>query len=200
VAITLPGAIILILGIRPLLQVVFAFKGIGTDILYWTACGFLIGLIGQCLVEVGARSFYAQQDAITPLLAAGLNLCLYIVLANIGAKTMGTPGISLGDSFAFTSEAIALLVFLNLRFLRQQKGGGSLFKRVGQIFSSQPEFNKALLRAIVAAILGGAVVVGSSALLTNHLPSLVIGVGSMVLGVAVAMPLIWKELRMLVHL
>jgi putative peptidoglycan lipid II flippase len=200
VAITLPAAVILILGIRPLLQVVFAFKGVGTDILYWAACGFLIGLVGQCLVEVGARSFYAQQDAITPLLAAGLNLCLYIVLANIGAKAMGTPGISLGDSFAFTSEAIALLIFLNLRFLRQQQGGGSFFKRVGQVFSSQPEFNKAVLRAIAAAILGGAVVVGSSALLTNHLPSLVIGVASMVLGVAVAMPLIWKELRMLVHL
>ncbi|HTX78539.1 MAG TPA: murein biosynthesis integral membrane protein MurJ [Longilinea sp.] len=200
VAIALPSAIILILGIRPLLQVVFAFKGVGTDLLYWTAGGFLLGLIGQCLVEVGARSFYAQQDAITPLLAAGMNLCLYIVLASIGARTVGAPGISLGDSLAFTSEAIALLLFLNLRFMHRQQGGQPFFRRIGQVFSSQPELNKALLRAVSAAILGGSVVVLVRLLLANHLPSLVIGVAGMVLGVVVAMPLIWKELRMLVHL
>jgi putative peptidoglycan lipid II flippase len=200
VAITLPAAVILILGIRPLLQVVFAFKGVGTDLLYLTACGFLIGLIGQCLVEVGARSFYAQQDAITPLLAAGLNFCLYIILTNIGARSAGAPGISLGDSFAFTSEAIALLVFLNLRFLHSKQGGVSFFKRVGQVFASQPEFNKAFLRAAIAAVIGGGMVLGSGALLNEHLPSVVTGVSSMLLGVLIAMPFIWKELRMLLHL
>jgi putative peptidoglycan lipid II flippase len=63
VALTIPVAVILAVGMRPLLAFAFGFDAAGTDLLLWVARGFLAGLLGHSLLEIAARSFYAQQDA-----------------------------------------------------------------------------------------------------------------------------------------
>ena len=74
---------------------------------------YLLGLMGHTLLEVSARSFYARQDARTPLFAAALNSALYILLAFNLAPRFGVGGIALANGLAFTGEALLLLFLLN---------------------------------------------------------------------------------------
>jgi len=113
-ALTLPIAAIIALGIGPLLD--FAFPGFG-DTLLWVTRGYLIGLFGHSLKELTARSFYARQNALVPLVTAALNTSLYIGIGVLMFRGFGAFGISLTDSVVFTLEAVLLLVLLNHRLL-----------------------------------------------------------------------------------
>ncbi|PKN87180.1 MAG: hypothetical protein CVU45_08070, partial [Chloroflexi bacterium HGW-Chloroflexi-7] len=62
-ALTLPIAAVLAIGLKPLLGLAFDFGVEGTRLLSWVTAGFLLGLLGHSLKEVGARSFYARQNA-----------------------------------------------------------------------------------------------------------------------------------------
>ncbi len=181
-ALTLPSAVILALGLRPLLAFAFGFDAQGTDLLMWVTRGFLIGLAGHSLLEVMARSFYAQQDALTPLLAAGLNVGLYILLGSLLFRSLGAPGISLTDSLAFTTQALFLLALLNRRLISRL----SVFKPLG--------------RVLLACLTGAAGVVLSATVLDRLQMPLVTGVLSMAIGLLVALPFLWKEVRILTRL
>lgn len=115
-ALTIPAIILLAVGIRPLVQAAFGFEPDQTEMIVIAARVYLLGLTGHALLEAAARSFYAQQDAKTPLFAAGLNAGLYFILAFSFSKLFGFWGIALANSIAFTSEALLLLWLLNRRF------------------------------------------------------------------------------------
>ena len=181
-AITIPIAVVLMIGLPPLLQAVFKLDAQEANLLISVTRGFLLGLTGQCLMEVAVRSFYARQDAITPLITAGINLVVYTILAVGLVQWLGAPGISLADSIAFTSQAILLLLLLNKH----------LIKRLA------PEIS--LPRAIIAAVMGGAVVylIGTLAF-SAHQP-LLMGLAALALGGCAALLPIWKEIRLLFRL
>ncbi len=111
-ALTIPVCCILATGLRPLLVFAFGFDPQGIDLLLWVTRGFLLGLAGHSLLEVAARSYYAQQDAITPLFAALVNLFIYVVVGSQLFRQIGAAGISLTDALAFTSQAVFLLFLL----------------------------------------------------------------------------------------
>lgn len=180
-ALSLPIAAVLSVGLKPLLSLAFGFDTAGTDLLMWITRAYLLGLFGQCLKETIVRTFYARQDAITPLWTAGLNLGLYILLANQAYLTVGAAGISLADAISFTAEALLLLVL----FSRRLKARLNLFP--------------ALMRALIAMLLGGGVAYG---LIHTRLPGPeVLGaMAALAAGALVALPVIWKELRLLVRL
>ena len=182
VALTLPIAVLLMIGLRPLLSAAFDFGPEGTELLLWSTRGFLLGLTGQCLLEVAVRSFYARQDAITPLVTAGINFLVYIVLCSVLVSPLGAPGISLADSLAFTSQAVLLLVLLNRK----------LITRLAPAIS--------LPRAALAAVIGGGVVILVSMLPLSAGQPLVMGLAALGLGGLVALLPIWKEIRMLLKL
>jgi len=182
VALTLPIAVVLMVGLRPLLAEVFAFGEAGTDLLVWCTRGFMLGLTGQCLKEIAVRAFYARRDAVTPLITAGINLLVYIVLGIALYRPLGAAGISLVDSIAFTCEALVLLALLSRRL----------------VSGIWPGF--ALLRALLAAGLGGA-----AAALLLSLPAaasqpLVMGAAALALGGLLSLLPIWKELKLLLKL
>jgi putative peptidoglycan lipid II flippase len=181
VALTLPVAVILSLGLKPLLALAFGFDPAGTDLLMWVTRAYMAGLLGQSLVEIFARSFYARQNAKTPLLAAGLTLGLYILLGTQLFRVLGAPGISLSDSIAFTAEAVLLLILLNRTMAKPVRAGRSL------------------LRTLIAAAVSGAVVYLLMSVLSGMHPLVQSGV-SMAAGVVVAVPLIWPELRLILRL
>ena len=56
-----------------------------------------------------------------------------------------------------------------------------------------------LVRAVIAAVVGGGVVALLLALPLSARQPLVMGVGALGLGALAALPLIWKELRLLLH-
>lgn len=109
---------VLAVGLGPVITAVFGFDGAESDLLLWTTRGYLVGLIGHCLLEVAARSFYSQQNAIAPLLGGIINLTVYIIAGSQLYQWLGAPGVSLTDSLAFTTQAVVLLILLG-RKLKQ---------------------------------------------------------------------------------
>jgi putative peptidoglycan lipid II flippase len=181
-ALTLPIAAALALGLRPLLGLAFGFNPAGTDMLLWVTRGYLLGLAGQCLMEVAARSFYARQDALTPLLAGILNAGVYILLSSQLYRVLGAPGISLSDSLAFTSEAILLLILLNRRLVLPLQMGGTL------------------LRALLGAALAGGVVLLVLSAVPASVPLWVAASAAMALGALLGWAPVWREVRILFKL
>ena len=181
-ALTLPISVLLGMGLPPLLAFAFDFGLGGTDLLVWVTRGFLVGLAGQCLLEVAVRSFYARQDAITPLITAGINLVVFIVLGVILFRVFGAPGISLADSLAFTSQAVLLTALLNRHLIRRIWPWPSL------------------LRAVLAAGVGSLVVFLVETLFQASTQPLVIGAAALGAGGLAALLPIWKEIRLLLRL
>jgi putative peptidoglycan lipid II flippase len=182
VAITIPVAAVMMIGMRPLLATVFGLDAAGTDLLLYVSRGFLIGLTGQCLKEVAVRSFYARRDATTPVLTAAINLGLYIVLGVALFRRFGAPGISLIDSLAFTTEAVLLLVLMN------RKMSLHLAPQV------------ALFRALLAAAVGGALVYLILLAPVSARQPFIVAVLAMVVGGLAALAPIQKEVRLLLRL
>jgi putative peptidoglycan lipid II flippase len=171
IALTLPVAVILTLGIPPLLSIAFNFSEGGTRLLSWVTAAFLLGLTGHSLKEVGARSFYARQKPFPPLITAAVNIILYLSLGIILYRPLGAAGIALTDSIVFTIEAL-LLFFLLKRQVHMQ------YNLTSTVF-----------RSVAAAICGGVITWGGIALFTNILPSWVASIASMFISLIVA--LIW---------
>ena len=87
-ALTLPVAALLIVGVRPLIEFAFQFKPGETDLAVWATRAFLLGLMGHTWLEVAVRSFYAHGDAVTPLKAAFVADCHF---PGPGCAGYGTP-------------------------------------------------------------------------------------------------------------
>ena len=145
-------------------------------------CGFLIGLAGQTLLEVANRAFYARQNALIPLAGSVLNIIIYTVLGILLYRSFGAPGISLTDSVAFTTQAVVVLLILNGRLPDRIRAG----RTVG--------------RALLAAAVGGGVCLGIFYLLSGRISPVIVGGAGICLGCLALLPLIWHELRLLLHL
>jgi putative peptidoglycan lipid II flippase len=174
-ALTLPITVLLMLGIRPLVEVVFDFDTHGTDLVVWAARAYLVGLVGHSLLEIAARAFYAQQNAKLPLIAAGVSMLVFFGLSIALYQPLGAAGIGLSNSIAFSLEAIFLL------FLLRRQVPGIL------------RHGRALLRIVLGTLLGGLVTLGLLEIL--HLPKLILAMVSLGLGGMVVLPFIWKELK-----
>lgn len=178
-ALTIPTAALLAVGLEPLIPLVFGFDVSGSQLVLWATRAYLLGLTGHALLETAARSFYAQQDARTPLFLAALNALVYILAAITLSGWLGAPGIALANSFAFTLEALLLLVLLRRRYPQVLQVG------------------RTLLRAAAAAILGALLTYG---MLQLPLPTLVATLFGLAAGGALALPFIWTEIKALLKL
>ncbi len=178
----LPVATLLALGIQSLLNLVFNLGERGDVLLLWSSRAFMVGLVGHTLLEVAVRSFYAQQDARTPLLTAALNLALFTLFGSWFFQIGGAPGIALADSLVFTSQAVLLLYLL-----RRKVGTGITF-------------GGTLARGVLAAVVGGAMFWLVTTVTGGFLPSVIVAVGGMGLGALAALPLVWPEARVLMKL
>ncbi len=179
-AITIPGAVLISVGIRPVVGIL-GLDAAGTDMVVWVSRGFMVGLIGQSLIEVAARAFYAQQNALVPLGASFLTTLVFIGLAIGLGYRLGAPGIALANSLAYTGEAALLWYLLSRRF------SGVIAVRA------------TLLRAIPVAAAGGLLVFG---LLRLPLPGpdVLIGVLALGAGGVLAVPFILPELKLLLKM
>jgi putative peptidoglycan lipid II flippase len=177
ITLTLPVAVILALGIPPLLSLAFNFGEGGTQLLSWVTAAFLLGLTGHSLKEVGARSFYARQKPFPPLITAAVNIILYLTLGIILYHPLGAAGIALTDSIVFTFEAILLFFLL---------------KNQAQV---QYKLTSSVIRAFGSAICGGLITWGGTTLLSNLIPSWVASITSMFLALIVALTWMIPELK-----
>jgi putative peptidoglycan lipid II flippase len=179
-ALTLPIAALLAVGIRPLVEFVFDFDAAETDLVVWTTRAFLLGLVGHTWLEVGVRSFYALQNARIPLLAAALQAVTYFVLAIGLSQLAGPAGLALADTLTFSGEALLLLYLLNRRYPGILSVGGTL------------------ARVAVAAAVGGVLVFLLMSILP--LPLILSTLGALALGALLVVPFAWTEMKMLIRL
>ena len=178
-AFTLPISLLVAIGVSPLVEL-FGFDQSGSALVVWTARAFLLGLVGHSLLEIGARGFYAQQDAITPLLASVLMAATFTLLALGLSRSFGAVGIALANSIAFSGEALLLLFLLNRKFPGVLKLG------------------RTLPRVIGATLVGGLV----AALLVTFLPlpSIITAIVALGMGALAVLPFIWSEIKTLTTL
>lgn len=182
IGITLPVAFVLGAGLGPLLGVAFDFGPEGTQLLLWVTRGFLLGLVGHSMLELAARSFYARQDAITPLITATINLALYIALGSVLYRQLGAPGISLTDSIAFTSQALILLLLLNRHLVSRLAPGSTVF------------------RALLAAGIGAALTYAILLAPISARQPVLMALAALAVGGAFSLLPVLRELRLLLRL
>jgi len=179
-ALCLPAAVLLALSVRPLAQSFFGYDSSRLDLL--TACtwAFLIGLVGDTWLEVAVRSFYANQNTRTPLVAAFIQTIAFVLLSLIFSRIIGLAGIPLSAALTFTTQAIVLLAILNHRF------------------SGIIQVGNTAIRAFASAVIAGVVTL----VVFKYLP--VPGVAKtfagILMGGAASIPLIGREIRMLFNM
>ncbi len=76
---------------------------------------YLLGLIGHSLKEATTRTFYAYQDARTPLITAAVNLVVFAALGWFLTPLYGVAALALANSLSFTVEAGLQAVLLRRR-------------------------------------------------------------------------------------
>jgi putative peptidoglycan lipid II flippase len=179
-ALCIPIAALLALTVRPLAQGIFNYDEFRLNLL--TACtwAFLIGLVGDTWLEVAVRSFYANQNTRTPLVAAFIQTVTFVLLSLILSLMIGLAGIPLAAALTFTTQAIVLLIILNRRF------PGLL-----QVSTTLP---RALIAALMASLVTWAVIA------FLPLSTLSTALIALVLGGLAATPIIWKDVRLLFNL
>lgn len=73
------------------------------------------GLVGYSLVKIASPSFYAMQDARTPLFVGLLTVAVNIALSLTLVRVMGYPGLALSTAVASMVNAAVLLWLLSRR-------------------------------------------------------------------------------------
>ena len=179
-ALTLPVAALLWVTIRPLVQAIFGFGAYETDLTVWATRAFLLGLTGHTWLEVAVRSFYAQQDARTPLKAAFLQTLAYILLAFGLSRLVGHTGLALADSLTFTAQALLLFFLLK------------------RIFPGVLQMGNTLLHLLPAC--GLSALLALAVMTWLPLPEFYRAVAALGIGGLAALPWIWPEIRILVRL
>ena len=182
VALTLPVAAVMGVGIKPLVRAAFGFDAFGVDLLTWTSRVFLITLAGYAVQELMARAFYARKEPWFPFYGVALRMVLYVIIGLTAItyfQRSGAPAIAVAE-LSLTVEAILMFWWLNRR----------LPVRMG--------FKSAFVKGLLAAIISGIV----TYLLANYLPggAVLTALVGMTVGGLVALPFIWKEIRLLTNL
>ncbi len=181
-ALTLPSAILLSIGIRPLVGIL-GFDASGTNLVVWTVRAYMAGLIGHSLLEVAARAFYAQQKAIAPLITSGLTALAFILLGLFFTPLLGAPGIGLANTLAFTAEMLFL------------------FWLIGRKHPGWFKLDKPFLRIALASTCSGLLAYFLISFIPwENLSSVMSAlVGGAALGVSgmVVIPFIWPEVKLL---
>jgi len=184
-ALTIPAAVLLITGIRPLVSVL-GFDDSITEMIVWIARAYTLGLVSYSLTEVTSRAFYAQQNARTPLITISLTAASFIIMAIPFALWLGAPGIALANSIAFT---IQLMIMIHL--LRKQ-------------FPTIVNVKETLVRVIPASI--GACLIFFLIIsiipfsTTNTILGATLAAGGMAVSGLLALPFLWPEIKLLVKL
>ncbi len=117
-ALTVPATVGLIVLGRAFVRVLFEgglFESTATDAVVWALHGYALGLVGHSMLEVSARTFYAQQDTRTPLFVAAGAMIVNVVASLALRGALGHAGLALGNSIGVSLEVLALLIIARRR-------------------------------------------------------------------------------------
>jgi len=182
IALTLPIAAIISVGIAPLVRSIFGFDEATSELLTWTARAYLLTLTGFCIQEVAARSFYARKEVYFPLYGVILRLAIFLGLGASGViwfRSMGAPMLAFAE-IALLIESIVLFTWLSRRMHEPLRASG------------------AVLKGLLAALIGG----GLAWIVAAWLPlsALVSAVAGMIIGGLAAFTVVRREAGLLLQL
>lgn len=148
---------------------------------------FLAAIISHSLVELFARSFYAQQKPFIPMLGAAVTLAVFVG-AGFGLMALlpqwgvaSEAGIVAANLLAYSAQAVLLFLLLN-RHLVLRLNTGAL--HTGLVFG----------KAILAALLGGGLAYVAFSFMPRFNYTLIGAVIAGVVGLAIAALMLRKEL------
>jgi len=199
IALALPSAIVLSAVLRPFLAFAFGFDAAGTQLMINTTRAFLVGLLGHVFIELGARIFFAQQNAKIPLVGSGINLVLFVITGILLDNLFGAPGIALADAVAFSGQAIFLII--RYKFHRKKMPDQTQKETATDniLLPDRPQQNT-YLRTLTGSVVGAMLAVLAIQILPEDLHSLITGVIAAAIGILAVIPFILKEIRLLLRL
>ena len=199
IALALPSAIILSAVLKPFLTFAFGFDAAGTQLMIATTRAFLAGLLGHVFIELGARIFFAQQDAKTPLIGSAINLILFLAAGVLLDSLLGAPGIALADAIAFSGQALFLIVFYKhqRRVLITSENADIAGNNL--ILPDKPQA-ATYFRTLAGSVIGAAIGLVALRLLSDSFHPLISGSIAAFAGMLVMVPFIMKEVRLLFRL
>ncbi|MDK2981429.1 MAG: putative peptidoglycan lipid flippase [Chloroflexota bacterium] len=199
IALAVPSAILLAAVLGPFLDFAFGFDAESTQILLWVSRAFLAGLLSHVMLELGARVFFARQNAVYPFIGSAINLVVYILFGALLANPMGAPGIALADAAAFTAQSAFLFISFGVITLKETQTPLTP-KNLWGITAGQPDTRATILRALLGSLVGGLVILLMLNTLTAYLPNLVVGLLAALVGMAAALFFVRKELKILISM
>ncbi|MCD6356430.1 MAG: murein biosynthesis integral membrane protein MurJ [Anaerolineaceae bacterium] len=199
IALAIPATILLSTALKPFLSFAFGFNTESTELLTHVTRAFLAGLLGHVFLELGARIFFAQQNAKVPLIGAGINLLLYVIFGITLGNSFGAVGVGLADAIAFSGQALFLMILYNAYFHKMVKPNT---QDTLPLVSSQikKQFLKLLLRVIIGSLAGAVVILTLTSQTQINLNNLMLGLIAAILGLLTTIPFILPELRILFQL
>ncbi len=182
VALSLPITVVLSLGSLPWIQTAFGFELGEAKMILWATQGYLVGLMGHCVVELGVRSFYAKQNARVPMLVSAMGFLTYLGLAIALMGPLNAGGIALSNSISYSIQALVLVLVLNQQLKEKVRVWGT--------------FIRGALGAGVAGLVAWLIM----SVLPIPLSDLWLSLGGMAAGLGIGLIPVWQEVRSLLHL
>jgi putative peptidoglycan lipid II flippase len=116
VTLTVPSAVALILLGRPVMSLIGgAFDDRAVELVHAALVIMSVRLVGEAVLEIGARLFYAQQDTATPMLAAGLGQSVSVGLGYALIEPLGLRGLAVATMAGFWIQSSLLLALAQRR-------------------------------------------------------------------------------------
>jgi putative peptidoglycan lipid II flippase len=115
---TIPATLGLLIFGQWAVRVLYDTTPEATLLITWAVHGYALGMIGHSMLEITARTFYAQQDTWTPLYVAVGAMLVAIAASVLLRDRLGVGGLALANAIGVTVEVAALLVILRRRLNR----------------------------------------------------------------------------------
>lgn len=120
-SLAIPAALITIFFAEPLVRIVFqrgAFDAESTAQVAGVLQFYAIAIVGESVLELVARVFYANKDSKTPMFAAIGGMTLRVALMIALRDTLGAAGLALAYGIGVCVEAAVLWFLAQRRFMR----------------------------------------------------------------------------------
>ena len=196
IALSIPIAFLMSLILKLFIELAFGFNPIETQQLLWVSRAFLIGLVSHSLLEVGARVFFAQKNALFPFIGAILNLSVYVIFGNLLAGMFGAPGLALADSIAFSVQTIFLFLVFNIRFSKaHDEESKSLLKAIVGTREERKTFARTIMGTLIASL-----IVWGFLRLPLPISGVIKAFIAFIIGIVAVLPFIIKEVKVFLRL
>ena len=104
---SIPAAVVLILFPRPIVMLLLqrgAFGSASTELVATVLQFFALSVVGESMLELTSRIFYAQRDARTPMVVAIFSMIVRVLLMIVWSETLGAAGLALAYSIGVIIE------------------------------------------------------------------------------------------------